>query len=597
MSSPSTPQSPTRERRTTGRWSLPDLGLGLGLRAPHIGDILTSWPEVGWFEIITENFLVHRGYLSWVLERIAERYPVVMHGVSLSIGSTEPLNMEYLQAVKSLADRIDTPWVSDHVCWTGVGGRNSHDLLPVPYTEEMLTWMVGRIRQVQEVLERPIFLENPSSYVAFADSPMAEWEFIAAMAEEADCGLLLDVNNIYVSSVNHDFDPFVYLDAVPWDRVAQFHVAGHTDRGTHILDTHIGPVEETVWSLFGRAWRLSGGRSVLLEWDDEIPEFDTVWAEARKAERWMADLNPDARKAEPRPNTARTRRRRRRQPGEPPLGTDALMRWMHAVVAGDDDAATAEITRHILPNDRMSAPDRIQVYSDMVAVRFREAMAEDYAAVERLLGEDFRPAVAAYCKDHPSTSWALEHLGRHFPQWLQEALSEQSIDGVPAWSATGRPLPAAVAPLASLEWAVVGCHMADRTTPLTAEAFAAVAEADRPYVRIGFAPSLRLLSFDKPVHHLLEGEPPPEDQGAEHVLVYRKGLHVQTRLLPPAEAVVMAELLSGAGLADALLTTVLKQPDWQDEVLSSLPTWTEAWAASGLVVAVTLPVVAENDDM
>jgi hypothetical protein len=250
-----------------------------------------------------------------------------MHGVSLSIGSTEPLDMEYLKAVKGLADVIEAPWVSDHVCWTGVGGSNSHDLLPVPYTEEMLRWMVQRIRRVQDVLERPLMLENPSSYVAFVDSPITEWDFIAAMAEEADCGLLLDVNNIYVSSVNHDFDPDDYLAAVPWDRVAQFHVAGHTDRGTHILDTHIGPVVEPVWALFGKAWRLSGGRSVLLEWDDEIPDFDTVWAEALKAERWMGDFTPAPRMPSRAPLSRSGRPVRRREPGEPPPGTDALMRW------------------------------------------------------------------------------------------------------------------------------------------------------------------------------------------------------------------------------------------------------------------------------
>ncbi len=566
-------------RQPVSRWNLPNLGLGLGLRGPHIGDILTAWPDVGWFEIITENFLVHRGYLNWVLERIAERYPVVMHGVSLSIGSTEPLDMEYLKAVKGLADVIEAPWVSDHVCWTGVGGSNSHDLLPVPYTEEMLRWMVQRIRRVQDVLERPLMLENPSSYVAFVDSPITEWDFIAAMAEEADCGLLLDVNNIYVSSVNHNFDPDDYLAAVPWDRVAQFHVAGHTDRGTHILDTHIGPVVEPVWALFGKAWRLSGGRSVLLEWDDEIPDFDTVWAEALKAERWMGDFTPAPRMPARAPLSRSGRPVRRREPGEPPPGTDALMRWMHAVVSDAGGTNPAEIGLHVLPNDRLSAPDRVGIYTRMVAIRFREAMVEDYPTVAALLGDNFSRLVAAYCREHPSTSWALEHLGRHFPQWLEDA-----------------PVPAYLADLAALEWAIVESHLSDRTTPLTREAFAAVSAEDRPYARIGFAPSMRLLTFQQPIQHLLEGSEEPETQGEEHVLIYRDGLQVQTRLMSGAEAAVMGELLSGRGLHDALVAVVSRQPELQDEVLQSLPGWTEGWAGSGLVVAVSLPTPAHNDN-
>lgn len=589
MSNPQTTQAPSAPPRPVGRWGLPDLGLGLGLRGPHFGDILTRWPEVGWFEIITESFLVHRGYLSWVLDRIAERYPVVMHGVSLSIGSTEPLDLDYLRAVKALADRVGAPWLSDHVCWTGVGGRNSHDLLPVPYTEEMLRWIVGRIRQVQEVLERPLFLENPSSYVAFADSPIHEWDFIAAMAEEADCGLLVDVNNIYVSSVNHGFDPMDWLDAVPWDRVAQFHVAGHTDRGTHLLDTHIGPVLAPVWALFAEAWRRSGGRAVLLEWDDEIPSFDEVWAEARKAERWMTDLSPQAHPPPPaRPGSSSGRPPRRRPPNEPPPGTDALLRWMQAVVAGDKDARLDDIPRHILPSPQLSPDARVEIYTRMVAVRFREAMQEDYPAVQRLLGEDFGAAVAAYCAQHPSTSWALEHLGRHFPQWLQAALDRQRQGQPPVWRGDNAPIPASIADVATLEWAIVQCHLADRSTPLTAEAFAAVAEADRPYVHIGFAPSMRLLRFAAPVHHLLDDHPAPASRHAEHVLVFREGLQVQTRTLPAPEAAVMGELLSAHNLHDAIVHVLTRRPEWQDEVLGSLPVWTQDWAGRGLVVGVRL---------
>jgi uncharacterized protein (UPF0276 family) len=210
-----------------------------------------------------------------------------MHGVSLSIGSTDDLDRNYLAELKALRERTRAVWISDHLCWTGVQGRNTHDLLPLPYTEEALRHTAARVREVQDFLEAPLLLENPSSYVEFAASTMTEWEFLAALAEEADCGLLLDVNNIYVSSYNHGFDPADYLDSVPFARVGQMHVAGHTNHGTHIVDTHIGPVIEPVWQLAREAYRRAVGTSVLLEWDAEIPSFDEVHAEARKARAFV----------------------------------------------------------------------------------------------------------------------------------------------------------------------------------------------------------------------------------------------------------------------------------------------------------------------
>jgi uncharacterized protein (UPF0276 family) len=269
------------------RFDRPNLGLGVGLRTVHFGHVLDRKPAVDWFEIVTENFLDTGGRPAWVLDQVAARYPVVLHGVSMSVGSTDPIDRAYLAKVKALAARVRAVWVSDHVCWTGVAGRNLHDLLPMPYTEEALRHMVRRIRRIQDILERPLILENPSSYVEFASSSMPEWEFIARMAEEADCGLLLDVNNVYVSSFNHGFDPEAYVRAIPPGRVAYVHVAGHTNHGTHLLDTHVGPVIDPVWKLYGLAQRLSGGRSTLLEWDEEIPAFPIVHREVLKARKHL----------------------------------------------------------------------------------------------------------------------------------------------------------------------------------------------------------------------------------------------------------------------------------------------------------------------
>jgi uncharacterized protein (UPF0276 family) len=206
-----------------------------------------------------------------------------MHGVSLSIGSTDPLDFEYLKELRALRDRTGARWVSDHLCWTGAAGKNTHDLLPLPYTEESLRHVSARVRQVQDFMGAPLALENPSTYVEFGASTLKEWEFLAALANDADCALLLDVNNVYVSSRNHGFDPRVYLDAVPYDRVVQIHVAGHTDNGTHVVDTHIGPVIDPVWRLAAEAHRRAGGASLLLEWDAEIPSFEETFAEALRA--------------------------------------------------------------------------------------------------------------------------------------------------------------------------------------------------------------------------------------------------------------------------------------------------------------------------
>lgn len=268
---------------TQPRLSLPNLGFGVGLRTTHYPHILAEQPAVDWFEIISENYMDSGGRPRYVLEQIVDRYPVVMHGVSLSIGSTDPLNREYLNKLRTLAGWTKAVWVSDHVCWTGVNGQNGHDLLPIPYNEESLQHVVERIRIVQDVLERHLVLENPSSYVTFADSTMSEWEFVSRMAQEADCGLLLDVNNVFVSCFNHDWDPVEFIRSLPHERIVQFHLAGHTHCGTHIIDTHDNFVIDQVWELYRLAHELTGGVSTLLEWDAQIPEFDVVHGEVLKA--------------------------------------------------------------------------------------------------------------------------------------------------------------------------------------------------------------------------------------------------------------------------------------------------------------------------
>ena len=259
------------------------LGHGVGLRREHFERVLSGPARVDWFEAISENFMVDGGRPLDVLTRVRERYPVVLHGVSLSIGSTDPLDEAYLDRLLALAQRFQPAWVSDHLCWTRVGGRQTHDLLPLPYTEQALLHVVERVLRVQERLGRPIALENVSSYVAYAHSAVPEWEFLAEVARRSGCGILLDVNNIYVSSKNHPFDPRAYLEGIPKDRVWQFHLAGHSNKGTFLLDTHDHPVIDEVWDLYGAAVRRFGPVSTLIEWDDKIPEFERLEQESGRA--------------------------------------------------------------------------------------------------------------------------------------------------------------------------------------------------------------------------------------------------------------------------------------------------------------------------
>lgn len=267
-----------------------DYGVGVGLRIPHYAHIFSHKPVVDWFEIISENFMVDGGRPLAILDQILERYRVVQHGVSMYFGSAEKLNRTHLRRLKTLVRRTGTPWLSDHLCWGSVDGRYSHDLLPMPYTFEAARLTARKIREAQDFLEVPIAVENVSSYAEFHVSEMTEWEFLNEVVERADCGILLDINNIYVSSRNHSFDPHLYLDSVPANRVAQIHIAGHSTFEKYILDTHDHPVIDPVWALYEKAITRTGHTATLLEWDQHIPSFEEVHAEARKAEKYLPAL-------------------------------------------------------------------------------------------------------------------------------------------------------------------------------------------------------------------------------------------------------------------------------------------------------------------
>ncbi|HEY8748869.1 MAG TPA: DUF692 domain-containing protein [Tepidisphaeraceae bacterium] len=281
-----------------------DLGVGIGLRVPHYQHILTKKPQVDWFEIISENYMCEGGRPLQILDQILEQYQVVQHGVSMYFGSTDRLNREHLKRLKTLVKRTKTPFLSDHLCWGSVDGSYSHDLLPMPYTFAAAKLTAQRIREARDTLEVPICVENVSSYAEYHVSEMTEWEFLREVVERADCGILLDVNNIYVSSKNHNFDPFDYVNGVPHERVGQIHIAGHSKYEKYILDTHDHPVLDSVWKLYAHALNVCGPTNTLLEWDAHIPSFDQVHGEALKANRFIAQ----ALKADHRPSSPRTKR-------------------------------------------------------------------------------------------------------------------------------------------------------------------------------------------------------------------------------------------------------------------------------------------------
>ncbi|QJD67772.1 DUF692 domain-containing protein [Xanthomonas campestris pv. badrii] len=285
-------QGTVQERTPLPRLGLPNLGFGVGLRPQHLPAILAGGARVDWFEIISENYLDDAGYQRAMLSKLAAEVPIVMHGVSLSIGSETPLDTAYLHKLKQLAEDINAVWVSDHLCWTGLGSHNSHDLLPLPFNAESLAHVRDRVLQVQDVLGRALVLENPSSYVQFHTSTMPEWEFLSRLAESTGCGILLDVNNVYVSAHNHRFDPEAYLRSLPHRQLVQIHLAGPTQYGDCLVDTHDHPVPGRVWELYALAQRLTGGVSTLLEWDANLPDYDGLLGELDKARQVMEGSMP-----------------------------------------------------------------------------------------------------------------------------------------------------------------------------------------------------------------------------------------------------------------------------------------------------------------
>ena len=359
---------------------------GLGLRSKHYQHIFDHNPKVDWFEIISENFMDTDGRPKTNLGKIKELYPIVMHGVSLSIGTVDPLNSEYLSKLKKLIRWVNPLWISDHLCWTGVAHKNTHDLLPLPYNEEALKHIIQRITMVQDYLEMPIALENPSTYLEFNNSTMPEAEFMARMVEESKCHLLLDVNNVYVTCYNHGLDPKAYIDLLPLDKVQQIHLSGHSNKGTHIIDTHDDHVVDEVWNLYKYVVNNTGRvPNTMIEWDDNIPEFPELFAELQKAKDAAKDA---ANYVLPEISIMKSTQESAKITTLP----ESQKLLQDAIILGNN--FNSEPSKWIIEKEKFSAANQLAVYVNSYRYRLNDIVAEDYPVLEKYLGEEkFKPLI------------------------------------------------------------------------------------------------------------------------------------------------------------------------------------------------------------
>lgn len=540
------------------RLGLPYLGFGLGLRAEHYETVLNEWPAVDWFEIISENFMETQGHTKRILGEIRERYPVVMHGVSLSIGSTDPLNIPYLTKLKALADWLQPPWISDHLCWTGINHINTHDLLPVPYTEESLTHTIARIKQIQDILERPLILENPSTYLEFKDSSISEAEFIATMAKESGCGLLLDINNVYVSCYNHRWDAKAYLDTLPLERVVQIHLAGHENHGTHIIDTHDGHVIDEVWQLYHYVTSKTSPISTMIEWDANIPEFAVLHAELDKA-RAKATT----------PLTVQTFTG---DNGGAPLPARPYNAILSTLQEGILTGAGASPEAWIRPKRDFPASAQLNVYINGYRYRLCDAVSDDFPATRHALGDEAMNAlIQSYVENTPSQFFDLGHYVERFPAYIAPKVSPF------------------VAELAQAEQANSTVFALPESAPIALEAFAAL--DPESLMAAHFAPRAAaiLMEHNHPINDYLtayhnDQSPTTPAPQPSYMMVYRHEDITWRISLEHGEYILLNTLKNGLPMGEAIEATAEQLNGMnEEEFLEKLQHWFARWVQSGVL--------------
>lgn len=538
----------------------PQLGFGLGLRTKHYPYIFEHKPEVDWFEIISENFMDTDGKPRRNLARIKEHYPIVMHGVALSIGTVDPINSEYLQKLKKLSEWVKPAWISDHLCWTGIVHKNTHDLLPVPYTEEALKHIIQRIREVQDFLERPIALENPSTYLEFIQSSMPEAEFIARMAEGSGCNLLLDVNNVYVTCYNHRLDVKTYLDTLPLDRVIQIHLSGHTNNGTHIIDTHDAQVIDEVWNLY-KYFVHKAGRvpNTMIEWDDHIPDFPEFYAELEKAkaatktasEYILPDLFCESQK--PRLNY------------EAPL-VEAQAHMQDSIVQGANFDSSPD--NWIRNKESFPPQEQLNVYINAYRYRLYDVVAEDYLVLKEYLGKkEFHDLIWSFVNNAQPDHFNIARYALKLNSFLQA----QRPDDIFAHE------------LCELETIIAQITDAEETHPLEQKHLEGMTPDTLMQSRLYPRKALELRAFAYPVNAYYQkvmDELSPEKPGrkASHLAIFRHDETVWRMDLNENEYALLTKLFMGETVGDAL-------EEIDESAAEKLTAWFSRWISNGLLAA------------
>lgn len=541
----------------------PPLGYGLGLRPTHYQTIIDTKPAIDWFEVISENYLDNDGKPRNMLAQIKEQYPIIMHGVSLSVGTTDPLDTDYLHKLKALADWIDPPWFSDHLCFTGIAHQNTHDLLPVPYTEDALAHITGRIKQVQDYMERPFIIENPSSYLEFKSSTMHEWEFITRMVEEADCGLLLDVNNVYVSAFNHGLDAKEYLDALPLERVNQIHLAGHLNKGNHIIDTHDNHVIDEVWELYKYVIHKAGKEiTTMVEWDANIPEFSVLQDEINKAKTMAQDaanhnLEGSRFKAEvSRCSAAKTE-------------YDESLTTLHtAILSGDNDAANP--TEWIPSKRNFSPADQLNVYISGYRYRLFDMVDEDYPVLRHYLGkEKMNHLLESFIEATPSTSYTVSHFVLRLPEYIKQS------------NCLGKQTEAAHE-IATAEAAMSELFDAKNTAPLTQADLSNITPETFLNQTLKLRPAAKLFTFHYNIDPYITAyhEESPLDtleQKPTHLLIYRDDETVWRLPLSERERNLLQTLNHSKTLEHALETLHTNDNTAEEELVAEFSELFPRW--------------------
>ncbi len=558
----------------------PKLGCGVGLRTEHYPKITSDWPAMDFFEALTENYMNTGGRPLKILEEIRRHYPLILHGVALSIGSIDPLNQDYLRRLKTLVDRIEPVLVSDHLCWSGVGGHVLHDLLPLPFTKETVGHVIRRVDQVQSFLKRPILLENVSTYVTFRHSTMPEWEFLKQVALRSGCGILLDVNNIYVNSVNHGFDPYGYLEPIPARLIGQIHLAGHTPMGKFLFDTHSSQVTKEVWDLYQKALQLYGKISTLIEWDEEIPSFERLSAEADKARNYYAkaceypaenlyvstDFEMTSKSAE----------------GGPPLEQvqQRIKGWIEPLEQAQKAAAgTADFLN---PQAGDPGVERMEVYASGYKARTHAALSETFAALHAFLGDaDFERLCVEYVSVYPSWAYDLSRIGASLPEFLQKHELQRQYPFL--------------RDLAEFEWKVNLAFHAFDTAPARTQPLAAFQPESWELLQILFQSSVVLFESRWPILGLWNARLQPLREKActllpvsERILISRRDNQIRTEVLTDPQYRLIQGLMSGELLGSVCEVLAEANP----EVDIPIAQWFSAWLQDGLIREVSISVHA-----